>query len=78
MVVVELKAVDGIHPIHLSQVITYLRLTDYPAGLIINFNVTSLRAGVKRLDHPKRYGLNGFKASRGVARPWKTSPSEDQ
>jgi GxxExxY protein len=54
-VVVELKSVDHLHPIHLAQVITYLKLTGYPAGLLMNFNSTTLRAGLKRLDHPDRY-----------------------
>ena len=53
--VVELKAVDGLHPAHQAQVMTYLRLTGHPAGLLINFNQTTLRAGLKRLDHPDRY-----------------------
>jgi len=55
VVVVELKAVECVHPIHLSQVITYLKLTDCPAGLLLNFNVTSMKAGVRRLDHPELY-----------------------
>jgi GxxExxY protein len=55
LVVVELKAIELIHPIHLSQVITYLKLTDSPAGLLLNFNVTSMRNGVRRLDHPDLY-----------------------
>lgn len=54
-VVVELKSVDHLHPIHLAQVITYLKLTGYPAGLLMNFNSTTLRSGLKRLDHPDRY-----------------------
>jgi GxxExxY protein len=54
-VVVELKAVDHLHPVHLAQVITYLKLTGYPAGLLMNFNSTSLRAGLRRLEHPDRY-----------------------
>jgi GxxExxY protein len=54
-VVVELKAIECVHPIHLSQVITYLKLTDCPAGLLLNFNVTSMRNGVRRLDHPDFY-----------------------
>jgi GxxExxY protein len=53
--VVELKAVDGLHPAHQAQVITYLRLTGHAAGLLINFNQTTLLAGLKRLDHPDRY-----------------------
>jgi GxxExxY protein len=50
--VVELKAVEVLHPVHLAQVITYLKLTGCPAGLLMNFNTTSLRSGLRRLDHP--------------------------
>ena len=50
--VVELKAVEVLLPVHLAQVITYLKLTGCPAGLLMNFNTTSLRAGLRRLDHP--------------------------
>jgi GxxExxY protein len=53
--VIELKAVDSLHPVHLAQVLTYLKLTGFPAGLLMNFNVTSLRSGLRRLDHPDRY-----------------------
>ena len=54
-VLVELKAVERIHPVHLAQGITYLKLTGCPAGLLMNFNLPTLRAGLKRLDHPDRY-----------------------
>lgn len=54
-VVVELKAVERIHPVYLAQVITYLKLTGCPAGLLINFNATSLRGGLRRLVHPDLY-----------------------
>jgi GxxExxY protein len=54
-VVVELKAVECLHPVHSAQVITYLKLSGYPAGLLMNFNSTTLKAGLKRLDHPDRY-----------------------
>lgn len=50
--IVELKAVEDIRPVHKAQVITYLKLTGFPAGLLINFNETTLRAGLHRLDHP--------------------------
>jgi GxxExxY protein len=53
--VVEVKSVDRLHPVHQAQVITYLKLTGCPAGLILNFNATTLRAGLKRLDHPDVY-----------------------
>jgi GxxExxY protein len=54
-IVVELKAVEALHPIHSVQVITYLKISGYPAGLLMNFNSMTLKAGLKRLDHPDRY-----------------------
>jgi GxxExxY protein len=48
-VVVELKAVDTILPIHFAQVLTYLRLGGWKRGLLINFNVDLLRFGIHRL-----------------------------
>ena len=54
--VVEVKAVEALHPIHTAQVVSYLKLTAFPAGLLINFNTTSLRkGGIKRLDRPDLY-----------------------
>ena len=53
--IVEIKAVDRLHPVYQAQVITYLKLTGCPAGLLFNFNATSIRAGMKRLDHPDLY-----------------------
>jgi GxxExxY protein len=54
-VVVEVKAVERLHPTHSAQVITYLKIGDYPAGLLMNFNSTTLRAGLRRLHHPDLY-----------------------
>ena len=54
-VVVEIKAIDRPHPAHLAQVVSYLKLTGYPAGLLLNFNMATLRAGLKRLSHPDLY-----------------------
>lgn len=49
-VIVELKATDGILPIHVSQAITYLRLTGKEICLILNFNVRSLGlGGIRRI-----------------------------
>ncbi len=47
--ILELKAVDRILPIHEAQVITYLRLTGLRLGLIINFNTKLLKNGIKRI-----------------------------
>jgi GxxExxY protein len=57
-VVVELKAVEQLHPVHEAQVITYLKLTGCPAGLLMNFNAVLLKQGLRRLDHPDRYRKN--------------------
>ena len=48
-VLLELKAVELLQPIHLMQVLTYLRLARFPLGLLINFNVPRLMKGVKRV-----------------------------
>ena len=47
--VVEVKCVDQLAPIHRSQVLTYLKLADLKLGLLINFNVTALRRGIRRI-----------------------------
>lgn len=48
-VVVELKAVEKLLPIHSSQLLSYLRLANHRVGLLINFNVRHLRHGIRRL-----------------------------
>ncbi len=47
--VIEVKAVDAIHDLHMAQVRTYLKLSDCKLGLILNFNVTLMKKGVKRV-----------------------------
>ena len=47
-VVVELKAVEALAPIHESQLLTYLRLGGWSVGLLINFNVEVLKQGIRR------------------------------
>lgn len=53
-VVLELKAVEALHPIHDAQMITYLKLSGYTLGLLINFNSRILKDGIRRivLNHP--------------------------
>ncbi len=48
-VIVELKAVEKLLPIHTAQVLTYLKLTGCKLGLLINFNVSILKNGIERL-----------------------------
>ena len=47
-IVVELKSVDGLGPIHEAIVLTYLKLSGHRLGLLINFNVTLLKDGIRR------------------------------
>jgi len=48
-VLVEIKSVEVIAPIHRAQLISYLKLSDHKAGLLINFNVELLKDGVTRM-----------------------------
>lgn len=48
-VIVELKAVQALEPIHDAQLLSYLRLSHREVGLLINFNVQQLRLGIRRL-----------------------------
>ena len=48
-VVVELKAVEALLPVHKAQVLSYLRLTGKRLGLLINFNVPVLKQGIQRV-----------------------------
>lgn len=48
-VVVEIKSVEAIAPVHKKQLLTYLRLTDKKLGLLINFNVELIKNGITRV-----------------------------
>ena len=61
-VVLELKTVDQLLPIHTAQLLTYLKLSGKPIGLLINFNEPVLKKGLKRL-------VNQFRESSGVPVP---------
>jgi GxxExxY protein len=55
--VLELKAAEQIAPIHVAQTLSYLKATRLRLGLHINFNVTTLRSGIKRIVHtPQNLG----------------------
>jgi GxxExxY protein len=71
LVVVEVKSVRALAPVHWAQVLTYLRLTECPVGLLINFNVARLMDGVKRV-------LNSRASRGGSNEPWPgTGPGDD-
>ncbi len=48
-VVVEIKAVRVIEPVHESQLLTYMKLGGWKCGLLVNFNVAALKHGIRRL-----------------------------
>ena len=48
-VIVEVKCIEKFAPIHRAQMLTYLKLTECPVGLLINFNVTVLTDGIRRV-----------------------------
>lgn len=52
-VLVEVKAIDGLAPVHSRQLLTYLRLADCRVGLLLNFGAPTMKAGIKRV-------VNGF------------------
>ena len=49
LVIVEVKCVEAIHPVHQAQLLSYRRLSGVGVGLLINFHVTQLRDGIKRM-----------------------------
>ncbi len=48
-VIIEVKSVESINPIHSVQLLTYLKLTNCKLGLLLNFNVLHLKEGIKRV-----------------------------
>ena len=48
-VIIEVKSVDAVNPVHLAQLMTYLKLSGCRIGFLINFNVESLKDGIKRI-----------------------------
>lgn len=48
-IVLELKSVDTLNDVHIAQTLTYMKLGDYKLGLLINFNFSKLKNGIKRL-----------------------------
>ena len=62
-VIVELKAIEKLLPVHSAQLLSYLRLTGRSLGLLINFNVPLLREGVRRVVN-ECADLRAFASSR--------------
>jgi GxxExxY protein len=55
LVVVELKCVESINPVHQAQLLSYIRLSGKNVGLLINFHVAHLRNGIKRMVDGKNW-----------------------
>lgn len=55
-VIVEIKSVEMLNDVHTAQVLTYLKLSGVTLGLLINFNVTKLKDGIKRLVSKDYFG----------------------
>jgi GxxExxY protein len=49
LVIVELKSVEKLHPVHFKQLLNYLKVTKFKLGLLINFNEEYLKNGIKRI-----------------------------
>ncbi len=64
-VIVELKAVEKLLPLHTAQLLSYLKLSGRPVGLLINFNVPHLRHGITRIVNG--YGSRNEKALTSVS-----------
>lgn len=50
-ILIEIKSVEKIQPVHKAQLLTYLKLANYPLGLLINFGDTLLKNGIHRFAH---------------------------
>ncbi len=48
-IILELKSVDAVAPIHKAQLLTYLKLSDKELGLLLNFNVSNMQTGINRV-----------------------------
>ena len=51
LVIIELKSVEDIHPVHKKQLLTYLRLTDKRLGYLINFGAELIKDGISRVSN---------------------------
>jgi GxxExxY protein len=82
-VIVEVKTVETLAPIHRTQMQTYLRIAECPVGLILNFNVSSLRHGIRRVVNkpcltPEEAALleSGREAEKDSSLPSRRRPGE--
>ncbi|HSQ57453.1 MAG TPA: GxxExxY protein [Gemmata sp.] len=69
-IVVELKSVEQLHPVHAKQVLTYCKLLNYRLGLLINFGAALIKDGIKRIANGV---LRSFTQRRGAAESLRTA-----
>lgn len=50
-IIIELKAVERVEPVHVAQLLTYLKLSALPVGLLLNFNVPAMKDGIRRITN---------------------------
>jgi len=63
LMIVELKSTESVHPSHLAQLVSYLRATSLPLGLLINFGLPHLKDGIYRKINPAAPQLQSFRSS---------------
>jgi GxxExxY protein len=63
ILVLEIKAVERLQPVHKAQVISYLKATSCQVGLLINFNESLLRSGIQRIVYTNPLRLGAFAAN---------------
>lgn len=61
-ILVELKAVDQLHPVHEAQIYSYLKMSALPLAFLVNFNVPLIKNGIKRYV-PKNFGSSGLRVN---------------
>ena len=74
-IVVELKSVEALCPIHEAIILTYLKLSGYKIGLLINFNVAMLKNGVRRFKMPEADSPQSSQSTQRKSEPPKVHPA---
>jgi GxxExxY protein len=68
-VIVEIKAVDTLAPVHAAQLLSYLRMTGLPVGLLLNFNQDVLKGNIKRIVNERSADFTSSRPSRLRVQP---------
>ena len=69
-IIVELKSVEMVQPVHKKQLLTYLRLSNKPLGLLINFNEELLKNGITRIINSKEKNSSNFYETGNLTKPF--------